>query len=189
MASAFGHAAVALIGGKIFADKKMPARFWWLAVLCAVLPDFDAAGFALGIPYESFWGHRGFTHSIVFAIAVGFAVVALFFRKEEDAARTRLIIFFALVTLSHGLLDMLTSGGHGVALFAPFDNARLFFPWRPIAVSPISISAFFSSWGLRVLASELLWIGVPMLALLGVVLIARRRSREQGTGNGELGKD
>ena len=139
MASAFTHAFTALAGGKIFTGEKMPARFWVLAILCSVLPDFDAIGFKIGIQYESFWGHRGFTHSLVFALMVALVIVLLFFRSEAaDPARWwKLVLFFFLVTSSHALLDMLTSGGHGVAILAPFDNGRYFFPWRPIRVSGV----------------------------------------------------
>lgn len=34
----------------------------------------------------------------------------------------------------------LTDGGLGVAFFSPFDNKRYFLPWRPIRVSPISVT-------------------------------------------------
>jgi inner membrane protein len=80
-----------------------------------------------------------------------------------------------LSTLSHGILDALTSGGLGVAFFAPFDNSRYFFPWRPIRVSPISVSGFFSSRGLQVLRSELQWIWLPA-ALVTMLLTLLRRS-------------
>jgi inner membrane protein len=39
-------------------------------------------------------------------------------------------------------------------LLFPFTDARLFFPWRPIHVSPIEISRFFSRAG-YILLSEL----------------------------------
>ena len=176
MASAFTHAFAAIAGGKIFADRKMPLRFWILAVLCSVLPDFDAAGYALGIPYESFWGHRGFTHSLVFALIVGLLVVLLFFRSEASSGKRwwGLVIFFFLVTASHPLLDMLTNGGHGVAILSPFDNERYFFPWHPIKVSPIGITSFFTERGMSVILSEMLYVWVPLLLVLLIVLAVRK---------------
>jgi inner membrane protein len=48
----------------------------------------------------------------------------------------------------------LTSGGLGIALFAPFDNTRYFYSFTPIKVSPIGVEAFFSARGLAVLKSE-----------------------------------
>ena len=40
------------------------------------------------------------------------------------------------------------------------------FPFRPIQVSPLGASNFFSEWGLAVLVSEAIWIGVPALILI-----------------------
>jgi inner membrane protein len=74
------------------------------------------------------------------------------------------------------MLDSLTDGGLGVAAFAPFDDARYFAPWRPIRVSPIG-AAFFSARGLAVLASEVVWVWLPALALVLLTGLYRRRSR------------
>jgi len=60
----------------------------------------------------------------------------------------------SLVLVSHPLLDTLTDGGLGCALFWPFDLTRYFAPWRPIPVAPIGL-AFFSPFGLFVAAVEL----------------------------------
>jgi inner membrane protein len=78
------------------------------------------------------------------------------------------------VTASHGALDALTNGGLGVAFFAPFSNARYFFPWRPVEVSPIGVAPFFSEWGVRVLESELVWLWLPAAALMLCAWACRR---------------
>jgi inner membrane protein len=62
----------------------------------------------------------------------------------------------------------MTNGGLGVAFFAPFQNDRYFFPWRPIQVSPIGVASFFSEWGLRVVRSELQWVWLPS-AIINVI--------------------
>ena len=80
--------------------------------------------------------------------------------------------FLFASTLSHGLLDMLTNGGLGVALFAPFDNGRYFFPYRPVEVSPLGVTNFFSRRGLHVLTSERQWVWLPsvVVSLLGYLV-------------------
>src|SRR2546423_11196159 len=108
MASAFTHAFFAAAMGKAYAAKRMPARFWFLAMLCAVLPDADVSAFAFGIPYGSMFGHRGLTHSLAFALLLAVFVVALFFREATN--KTTLAVFFFLATASHGALDALTNG-------------------------------------------------------------------------------
>jgi inner membrane protein len=170
MASVFGHfvAGVAL-GAAFFPSRFRPATAL-LAGLCACAPDLDVLAFRFGVPYGSQWGHRGWTHSIVFAAAFGLLVAALFRRPGFWP----LAAWLALATLSHPLLDMLTNGGRGVALWWPFDARRLFFPWQPIEVSPLGAAAFFGEWGLRVLWSEARWIGVPAVILVMVVRVIRK---------------
>src|SRR5205085_12664169 len=101
--------------------------------------------FALKVPYENDFGHRGFTHSLAFALAVGLLAAAPTFRRFR-IPWLDLWGFFFLITASHGILDALTNGGRGVAFFWPFDSERYFFPWTPVEVSPIG-PGFFSRQG------------------------------------------
>ncbi|MBC5993142.1 metal-dependent hydrolase [Pontibacter cellulosilyticus] len=168
MASAFAHALAAVAIGKTLPAKSTSAKFWILGALCTILPDADVLMFKLGIPYEHVLGHRGFSHSLVFALLLGVLVTAIFFRSIKLTSKQGLllILFFSLCTASHILLDALTNGGLGVAVFAPFDNTRHFLPWRPIQVSPIGIGNFFSEWGWRVIKSEVVWVGLPSLVYI-----------------------
>jgi inner membrane protein len=154
----------------------MPVRFWLLSAACAILPDADAIGFLLGVPYNSTFGHRGFTHSILFALIIGLLVTELFFGDAVRFSRQwwLLVLFFFVSTVSHPLLDMLTNGGLGVALFSPFSNERYFFPWHPIQVSPIGVAPFFSTRGMRVILSEMLWVWLPGGVAVGIVEVWRR---------------
>ena len=154
----------------------MPARFWLLSAVCAVLPDADVAGLFFGVRYGDPLGHRGLSHSLAFAAAAGVAVSLIFFRDAPamtGRSQTTLALYFGAVTASHGFLDALTDGGLGVAFFAPFDAGRYFLPWTPIKVSPIGAD-FFGGRGLRVLASELAWVWLPSLALVAAVWAARK---------------
>ncbi|MCB0621819.1 MAG: metal-dependent hydrolase [Saprospiraceae bacterium] len=175
MASAFGHALVAGTIGSSYGSTYRSWKFWLLGVFCAVVPDADVLAFRFGIPYEHVLGHRGITHSLFFSALLGMFVTALFFREIRLWSRKGLLLllFFFLCTASHALLDALTNGGRGVALLAPFDNTRYFFPWRPIQVSPLSIDRFFSHWGWRVIRSELVWIGIPCLLYTAAMRLRR----------------
>ncbi|MFA6179679.1 MAG: metal-dependent hydrolase, partial [Candidatus Methylopumilus sp.] len=55
------------------------------------------------------------------------------------------------------------NGGLGVALYWPFSNERVFFPYHPIAVSPIGVGRFFTERGLAVLKSEFIWVVLPSI--------------------------
>ena len=155
---------------------RLPRSAALAGAFAAVVPDFDVIGFRLGIDYADLLGHRGLTHSIAFAVALGGLGALLLFRTLPQRSRTHLWFYLALATASHGLFDALTDGGLGVALLAPFSNERFFFPWRPIEVSPIGLSRIVSARGLRVFASELIWVGLPALAVvLGGGLASRPR--------------
>lgn len=176
MATPFSHVIVAGTVGLAVGPPKPPLRWWVLGALSSMLPDLDAVGFWLGVPYEHPWGHRGITHSLVFAALLGVAVVAVFFRAARWRVwRPRLWLFFFLATASHGVLDAMTNGGLGVAFFWPIDDSRYFFPFRPIEVSPISILGFFDARGLAILQNEALWVWLPsLLAAMGIGLLRRR---------------
>ena len=179
MPTVFSHAVAGLALGTAFHDRTLPARFWILGAACAVVPDLDVLGLRLGIPYRDMFGHRGITHSLPFAALLAFIILRLAFAgRAFDGRRVRLWIFYFLATASHGVLDALTSGGGGIAFFAPFSAERFFLPWQPIAVSPISIRRFLSERGLRVLSSELRWVLLPSIAF-AMLAIAMRRARRQ----------
>jgi inner membrane protein len=169
--SIFTHAVAGFALTRIAVPREYRWKLPLTAALSAMVPDLDAIGHMLGVPYASFWGHRGFTHSITFAVLWGGLLGWSFFRKTPVLAWS----LIALGTVSHPLLDMCTNGGLGCALFAPFNNERLFFPWRPIKVAPIGVGAFFTARGWAVLRSELLWVGVPALALLACGWAVQRR--------------
>src|SRR5262245_15182357 len=105
----------------------------WAAL--SLVPDADAYGFAMGVPYGAPWGHRGATHSLMFA--AGMAVLVGLVAKAAKVPAARAMVIAAVVVASHGLLDALTDGGLGCALLWPFTNERFFAPWRPLPVAPI----------------------------------------------------
>lgn len=142
-----------------------------------MLPDLDVIGFQFGIAYTDFWGHRGFTHSLLFALLTSIIIVAVaFYEPVYRRKRTWLLAVFFLVTASHGLFDAMTNGGLGIAFFSPFNDTRYFLPFRPIHVSPIGVRDFFNHGGVRVMLSELIWLILPSLGLI-VLSQAWRRLR------------
>jgi inner membrane protein len=172
----FSHAVAAIGIGSVILPRHSRATLWAAGIVCSMLPDADVIGFQFGIGYGSMLGHRGLTHSLLFAALLSFAVTFAFFNNPPPLARVRIALFLFVATASHGLLDAFTNGGLGIAFFAPFDDERFFFPARPIAVSPIG-TAFFSARGLDVLRSELLWVWLPALTLVAIASAVRFRAR------------
>lgn len=178
MASIFGHAVAAFAFGKGFSKTLVNLKFLLLGVICAILPDADVIGFSFGIKYESFFGHRGFSHSLLFALILAALITAIFYKKDLFTKKGLLLItYFTTCTASHAILDALTTGGLGVAFFSPFDTSRYFFPWRPIKVSPIGVERFFSERGINVLMSELIWIGIPSITYILITSYFKRSKK------------
>jgi inner membrane protein len=173
--ASIGHVAVGMALGRYEAGASSLRR---LAVsmgvfsALALLPDADVIAFVFRIPYAAPWGHRGATHSIVFAALVALAVVGLARLVRLPAWRMGLLAFLAVG--SHGLLDALTDGGLGAALLWPFSNVRLFAPVRPLPVAPIGVG-MLSPRGLYVVAVEL----AAFLPFWAYALWPRRRAARE----------
>ena len=181
MPSVFTHAVAAAALGVLIVPGR--GRLIALGAACAVLPDADVVAFYLDVPYREMLGHRGLSHSMPFAAALAGLLAWLVRRRGPDdgqVSAVRLGTFLFVATASHGVLDALTDGGLGVAFWAPMSDARYFFPWRPIAVSPISARRFFSSAGIPVITSEIavVWIPAALAAAAGLLLRRRRSTRQ-----------
>jgi inner membrane protein len=176
MPTIFTHAvAASSLGVTLRPHRPLAPKWWCAAAICSMVPDADVVAFRFGIPYAHTFGHRGFSHSIAFAGLLA-TVTWLALRRDEDALVGALRIWniLFLSTVSHGVLDAMTSGGLGVAFFSPFSNHRYFFDWRPIVVAPIGVSRFFSERGLAVFRSEFLYVWLPSLVLIGLSLLLRK---------------
>ncbi len=170
MATPLSHLAVPLALALALGGDIVPPGLMALALVCAALPDIDALGLWLGIPYAHPFGHRGFTHSQPFAAALAGAgtVIAPTLGADPLTAFWVLLVSAA----SHGLIDAMTNGGLGIALFSPFSHRRYFLPWRVIKVSPMNPAALFSRHGFGVLRSEMrcVWLPCGTLGLAGLAL-------------------
>ena len=171
--ASLGHVAVGAAAARLWCGETNAWRTRVGAAVAfaglALAPDLDVIAFALRIPYAAPFGHRGASHALLTALALG-AAVGL--RRWSDKTRLRTAVFAVLVLASHGLLDTLTDGGLGVALFWPFDATRYFAPLRPIPVAPIG-AGMLSARGLYVLGVELILFAPFWL----VALWPRRRTQ------------
>ena len=102
MATIFSHPAVPLAAAVALGSGVIPRRLLEFGMICSILPDLDVLAFNFGIPYEAVMGHRGFTHSVLFAV-----LVALVFRYGSTMGRERpwtTLLFLFGATISHGVL-------------------------------------------------------------------------------------
>jgi len=173
--ASLGHIAVGLAAARWEATRRHPLLTSLLASMVlyaalSLLPDADVIGFALGIPYAHEWGHRGATHSLIFAAWVGLCVASLAALASRPFWRTWLLV--TCVVGSHGMLDMLTDGGLGILWLWPLRAERYFAPITPLPVAPIG-SSLLSARGLYVLAVEALFF-LPLMAYA----FSRRRENQ-----------
>jgi inner membrane protein len=169
MPTIIAHAAVPLALWAAADRGRINPRLLAAGIAAAILPDLDVIGFALHVRYVDAIGHRGASHSLLFA-----AVLALLAALSSQRLRARPLqaaTWILICAASHPLLDTLTNGGLGVALGWPWSEQRWFAPWRPIRVSPFA-NHFFSARGWLTLQSELRWLWLPLAAaVLGWKLI------------------
>ena len=149
------HSLFGLAMGSLVVPRVHARAYLVIGALCAILPDVD-----LLAPY--FGGdrdfHRRFTHSVFFAGLLGIACGFAASHSRFQGTSVRLGTLAALCSLSHGVLDMVTSYPMGVAMMSPFSAHRYVLPWRPI----------------ESLTTEALWVAVPVLLVLAGVLWLRR---------------
>ena len=183
--ASLGHVAVGMAAARFYRGRR-PGRWFTLLLSMVVwsglslLPDLDVIGFRFGIRYGDPWGHRGASHSLVFAFGLALVVFALAPLLRLHPARTAAVA--AIVLASHGLLDTLTDGGLGCALLWPFEERRYFAPWNPIPVAPIG-RRFFTARGLSVALTEL----VLFAPLIAYALWPRRARRTRMSQPGQIG--
>ncbi len=140
-----------------------------------MLPDADVVAFAFGVAYEDAWGHRGATHSLVFAGVVGAAAALMAPRFGQRRLKTWVLA--SLVVASHPVLDTMTDGGLGCALFWPFDLTRYFAPWRLIPVSPLGLDFLSPSGAFVATVETILFSPLLVYALRPASKGARGRVR------------
>ncbi|MCP4661431.1 MAG: metal-dependent hydrolase [bacterium] len=175
MATAFTHAIVGGSLGQLLPKGLPKVRLvFWLAV-ASVVPDLDVVTFKLGIPYGHMLGHRGFSHSLAFALLAApfFALAAVPKDSWLDRAWWGIVGLFAVAVASHGLLDAITDAGLGIGFFVPFSEERYFFPWRPLITPSVSPVAFFNAKAAAILRSEITAVWLPLFGASLVFQIGR----------------
>jgi inner membrane protein len=171
MVTIYTHAAAGLGLAAVLAPRRLAWPYWVLAGVLPVLPDLDTLSLS---SYSSVGGHRGFTHSLTFALAVGIVAAGLTGWYLRVGFWRLALVFFA-VTASHALLDMMTRGGNGVALWWPVSEERVG-SWGPIPVADLGFD-WPDPCRSRAVRGELLYVWLPLTIVVGLVVWLRRRAR------------
>src|SRR5206468_12906878 len=116
MPSVFSHAIAAVAVGGVAVAGPSRLTIWALGVLCSVVPDLDVISFYFGLPYDHVLGHRGLSHSLLFAAGLASIVAVPVHRTWAALPFPKLWAFFFLATASHRPLAALTNGRLGASL-------------------------------------------------------------------------
>jgi membrane-bound metal-dependent hydrolase YbcI (DUF457 family) len=173
--------AHALVGGAILTTARpwldfcSPRVALGLAMLLPIVPDFDFAFvWWFGLPV-TIW-HRTFSHSLVFAAALGLFAALWVRRRGTGTPRFAFWFVFAL-TISHAVLDMGGHGhgtpGRGVVLFWPVWQKYLALPWQFLPPGRHGHPEVY----LRTALIELALIGPPVLLYTRALAAWRARRR------------
>jgi inner membrane protein len=113
--------------GEAFAGKKLGRKAMVWGIIAQSIPDIDfvAAGW-LDTPSDLL-AHRGFTHSILFAVIVALimAILANRWHRPHNISFTRWLLFFGAAILLHVFIDAFNN--YGVGWFEPFNHYRISF--------------------------------------------------------------
>lgn len=112
----------------------------FLGALAQSIPDIDFVTAFWNDTASNLLAHRGFTHSILFAIMATFlfGLLAEHYHRQHKISYKVWLLFFGLQISSHLFLDLFNS--YGVGLLEPFSHARFSFNTLFVA------DPFFSIW-------------------------------------------
>ena len=120
-----------------------------LCLLLPMLPDADAA-MHVWVKYGHDLGHRGITHSLLFALIFALGLAWLLQRlgraERSHQALGRMTLAFFLLLASHSLTDAMTTGGKAPSLLWPVKSEGVWMPKRFIPVSPMGQSLLRTQW-------------------------------------------
>ncbi|RYZ38635.1 MAG: hypothetical protein EOO71_23210 [Myxococcaceae bacterium] len=169
MASVFAHAAWTALVVRARPGAVPARRVLIAAVFCACVPDLDFMLAPFSQAPGDLFAHRGLLHSPLFLLllaVVGAALVTPPVEWRRSLPRHVLVLWLA--GFGHVLLDLLTWGGPGAALLAPFSEQRFLLPrpLRLVPVVPVGMDEWLGRLGVQVLAIEALFILLPTLLLV-----------------------
>jgi inner membrane protein len=186
MTTPIGHSLFGLIVyfSMAISERKRSLALLALFLIAVMIPDFDYFPMLWGDLELANLNHQGFTHSLFFAVLIAIAL-AVIGAKIARISALRLYPFVLIALLSHYLLDFLTYDGRepfGIPLLWPFSDARFNSPLTVFGgFAKGSFSDFVSLHNFRIVAGEILILGIPALLLWW---LSERIILRKSTGSG-----
>jgi inner membrane protein len=143
--------------GEAIAGKQLGKKAMLIGAAAQSLPDIDFVAALWNDPAEYLLAHRGFTHSILFALlaVVLGTLLAQRVSKKKQLPSAMWVFLFGSELGAHLLLDVFNN--YGVGLFEPFSHGR-------ISLNALFVvDPFFSIW--------------PLLSSLVLLVLTRHHFR------------
>jgi inner membrane protein len=143
------HIALGACIGEAFFEKGFGKKAMIWGALAQSIPDIDFIATLWSTTPENLLAHRGFTHSVLFAIVIVpvFALLADKIHRPHNITFKKWLLFFSAAVFIHLFLDGFNN--YGVGWLEPFSHQRFSF-------NTIYVADFFFS----------LWPGIALVMLL-----------------------
>ncbi len=153
------HIALGACIGEAFFGKKIGRKAMLWGALAQSLPDIDFVAAFWMKPADALLAHRGFTHSILFAIlgALLLSLIAERWHRPHNISLKKCYLFFALQLFIHIFIDAFNN--YGVGWFEPFSHNRISF--NTIFV----VDPFFTVW--------------PLIAFVALLFLKRNNPKRK----------
>jgi inner membrane protein len=135
------HIALGACMGEAFAGKKLGKKAMLWGVLAQSIPDIDFVASFWMDTSSNLLAHRGFTHSILFALIITpfLALLTERLHRPHDISFKKWLLFFGGLIGAHIFIDAFNN--YGVGWFEPFNHTRISFNAIYVADPFFSISA------------------------------------------------
>ena len=159
------HIVLGMVEGELIAGKKLGKKAMLFGAIANSLPDIDVIPSLFATIENSLLMHRGFTHSILFAIL--FSIVAAFYFRRKNSALdfSGWLMLWGCGMFSHILIDSFTT--YGTGWFEPFSHYRVSFNTIFVADPFFTISLLIG--GIALLIKKKYSNGRTAWALIGLI--------------------
>lgn len=136
------HIALGACLGELFFEKGFGKKAMVWGALAQSIPDIDFVTSLWMSTPESLLAHRGFTHSLVFALMIVpvFSLIANKLHKPHNISFLKWNVFFTTAVLLHLFVDAFNN--YGIGWFEPFNHHRFSFNIIYVADPFFSIPLF-----------------------------------------------
>lgn len=156
------HIAIGACIGEVALGRKIGRKALLIGAIAQSFPDIDFLAATWLDTTHNLLAHRGFTHSILFAVLAAFGIPILLrkWKVVRSESYRQWVIFWLIQLLVHIFLDAFNN--YGVGWFEPFSHVRISFNTIYVA------DPFFSVW--------------PGIAFLALLILKKRSTKRKWWG-------